>query len=57
MENYYYCIIIIIIIVVVVIFIATVFLEFWKRRRSILTYAWDLIEWEEEEVSYQEVRR
>lgn len=30
--------------------IATVFLEFWKRRRSILTYAWDLIEWEEEEV-------
>lgn len=31
-------------------FIATVFLEFWKRRRSILTYAWDLIEWEEEEV-------
>ncbi|CAO2579570.1 Ano3, partial [Lemmus lemmus] len=29
--------------------IATVFLEFWKRRRSILTYAWDLIEWEEEE--------
>ncbi|XP_071074244.1 anoctamin-3 isoform X7 [Dasypus novemcinctus] len=28
---------------------ATVFLEFWKRRRSILTYAWDLIEWEEEE--------
>lgn len=28
---------------------ATVFLEFWKRRRSILTYTWDLIEWEEEE--------
>lgn len=31
-------------------FIATVFLEFWKRRRSTLTYTWDLIEWEEEEV-------
>ncbi|ELW48950.1 Anoctamin-3 [Tupaia chinensis] len=30
---------------------ATVFLEFWKRRRSILTYTWDLIEWEEEEIS------
>uniref|UniRef100_A0A2K6ESW5 Anoctamin n=1 Tax=Propithecus coquereli TaxID=379532 RepID=A0A2K6ESW5_PROCO len=28
---------------------ATVFLEFWKRRRSILTYTWDLTEWEEEE--------
>ncbi|XP_019482637.1 PREDICTED: anoctamin-3 isoform X2 [Hipposideros armiger] len=28
---------------------ATVFLEFWKRRRSTLTYTWDLIEWEEEE--------
>ncbi|XP_040836223.1 anoctamin-3 isoform X1 [Ochotona curzoniae] len=28
---------------------ATVFLEFWKRRRSILTYTWDLMEWEEEE--------
>ncbi|KAB0399937.1 hypothetical protein E2I00_014804 [Balaenoptera physalus] len=30
---------------------ATVFLEFWKRRRSTLTYTWDLIEWEEEEIS------
>ncbi|KAB1272173.1 Anoctamin-3 [Camelus dromedarius] len=29
--------------------VATVFLEFWKRRRSTLTYTWDLIEWEEEE--------
>nr|KAF6436852.1 anoctamin 3 [Molossus molossus] len=28
---------------------STVFLEFWKRRRSTLTYTWDLIEWEEEE--------
>jgi len=30
---------------------ATVFLEFWKRRRAELTYDWDLIDWEEEEVS------
>lgn len=29
---------------------ATVFLEFWKRRRAELTYDWDLIDWEEEEV-------
>ncbi|XP_034391311.1 anoctamin-3 [Cyclopterus lumpus] len=28
---------------------ATVFLEFWKRRRAELTYDWDLIDWEEEE--------
>ncbi|KAJ8002509.1 hypothetical protein DPEC_G00159640 [Dallia pectoralis] len=28
---------------------ATVFLEFWKRRRAELTYEWDLIDWEEEE--------
>lgn len=27
------------------------FLEFWKRRRAELTYDWDLIDWEEEEVS------
>lgn len=32
---------------------ATVFLEFWKRRRAELTYDWDLIDWEEEEVSQQ----
>ena len=32
-------------------FTATVFLEFWKRRRAELTYDWDLIDWEEEEVS------
>lgn len=31
---------------------ATVFLEFWKRRRAELTYDWDLIDWEEEEVWY-----
>lgn len=30
--------------------VATVFLEFWKRRRAELTYDWDLIDWEEEEV-------
>ncbi|KTF89960.1 hypothetical protein cypCar_00025834 [Cyprinus carpio] len=30
---------------------ATVFLEFWKRRRAELTYDWDLIDWEEEEIS------
>ncbi|CAB1322581.1 unnamed protein product, partial [Coregonus sp. 'balchen'] len=29
--------------------VATVFLEFWKRRRAELTYDWDLIDWEEEE--------
>lgn len=29
---------------------ATVFLEFWKRRRAELTHDWDLIDWEEEEV-------
>lgn len=29
---------------------ATVFLEFWKRRRAELTYDWDLIDLEEEEV-------
>lgn len=29
---------------------ATVFLEFWKRRRAVLTYDWDLIDWEDEEV-------
>ncbi|CAL8278976.1 unnamed protein product, partial [Gadus morhua 'NCC'] len=28
---------------------ATVFLEFWKRRRATLAYDWDLIDWEEEE--------
>uniref|UniRef100_A0A8B9CKK2 Anoctamin n=1 Tax=Anser brachyrhynchus TaxID=132585 RepID=A0A8B9CKK2_9AVES len=28
---------------------ATVFLEFWKRRRAVLTYDWDLIDWEDEE--------
>ncbi|XP_054900189.1 anoctamin-3 isoform X2 [Poeciliopsis prolifica] len=28
---------------------ATVFLEFWKRRKAELTYDWDLIDWEEEE--------
>ncbi|XP_077452184.1 anoctamin-3 [Stigmatopora argus] len=28
---------------------ATVFLEFWKRRRAELTYDWDLIDWEDEE--------
>ncbi|CAF91212.1 unnamed protein product, partial [Tetraodon nigroviridis] len=28
---------------------ATVFLEFWKRRRAELTYDWDLTNWEEEE--------
>ncbi|MED6295178.1 Anoctamin-4, partial [Characodon lateralis] len=27
----------------------TVFLEFWKRRRAVLAYDWDLIDWEEEE--------
>lgn len=32
---------------------ATVFLEFWKRRRAELTYDWDLIDWEEEEVCPQ----
>ncbi|TNN87055.1 Anoctamin-4 [Liparis tanakae] len=32
---------------------ATVFLEFWKRRRAELTYDWDLIDWEEEEVRRQ----
>uniref|UniRef100_A0A3P8V4Y3 Anoctamin n=1 Tax=Cynoglossus semilaevis TaxID=244447 RepID=A0A3P8V4Y3_CYNSE len=31
----------------------TVFLEFWKRRRAQLTYDWDLIDWEEEEVCLQ----
>lgn len=31
---------------------ATVFLEFWKRRRAVLAYDWDLIDWEEEEVKY-----
>lgn len=29
------------------------FLEFWKRRRAQLTYDWDLIDWEEEEVCLQ----
>ncbi|KAK2858752.1 hypothetical protein Q5P01_003372 [Channa striata] len=29
--------------------ITTVFLEFWKRRRAVLAYDWDLIDWEEEE--------
>ncbi|KAG7497295.1 anoctamin-4 isoform X1 [Solea senegalensis] len=28
---------------------ATVFLEFWKRRRAVLAYDWDLIDWEEDE--------
>ncbi|XP_068163555.1 anoctamin-4-like isoform X1 [Antennarius striatus] len=28
---------------------ATLFLEFWKRRRAVLAYDWDLIDWEEEE--------
>uniref|UniRef100_A0A8C6WVE2 Anoctamin n=1 Tax=Neogobius melanostomus TaxID=47308 RepID=A0A8C6WVE2_9GOBI len=28
---------------------ATVFLEFWKRRRAVLAYDWDLADWEEEE--------
>ncbi|XP_053113066.1 anoctamin-4 isoform X2 [Hemicordylus capensis] len=28
---------------------ATVFLEFWKRRRAVIAYDWDLIDWEEEE--------
>uniref|UniRef100_A0A8C0GNM1 Anoctamin n=1 Tax=Chelonoidis abingdonii TaxID=106734 RepID=A0A8C0GNM1_CHEAB len=28
---------------------STVFLEFWKRRRAVLTYDWDLIDWEDEE--------
>ncbi|OBS69874.1 hypothetical protein A6R68_01585, partial [Neotoma lepida] len=27
----------------------TVFLEFWKRRRAVIAYDWDLIDWEEEE--------
>jgi hypothetical protein len=27
-----------------------VFLEFWKRRRAVIAYDWDLIDWEEEEV-------
>ncbi len=31
---------------------ATVFLEFWKRRRAVLAYDWDLIDWEEEEVKF-----
>lgn len=31
---------------------ATVFLEFWKRRRAVLAYDWDLVDWEEEEVKY-----
>lgn len=43
-------IIMLLVLLLLLYFIATVFLEFWKRRRSILTYAWDLIEWEEEEV-------
>ncbi|KYO17528.1 hypothetical protein Y1Q_0020122 [Alligator mississippiensis] len=30
---------------------ATVFLEFWKRRRAVIAYDWDLIDWEEEEYS------
>uniref|UniRef100_A0A4W6G0Y1 Anoctamin n=1 Tax=Lates calcarifer TaxID=8187 RepID=A0A4W6G0Y1_LATCA len=29
--------------------LSTVFLEFWKRRRAVLAYDWDLIDWEEEE--------
>uniref|UniRef100_A0A8B9F8D5 Anoctamin n=1 Tax=Amazona collaria TaxID=241587 RepID=A0A8B9F8D5_9PSIT len=32
---------------------ATVFLEFWKRRRAVLTYDWDLIDWEDEELRPQ----
>ncbi|XP_029438253.1 anoctamin-3 isoform X2 [Rhinatrema bivittatum] len=44
---------------------ATVFLEFWKRRRAVLTYDWDLIDWEDEEeelrpqfeAKYSEVER
>ncbi|XP_031438519.1 anoctamin-4 [Clupea harengus] len=28
---------------------ATVFLEFWKRRRAVLAYDWDLVDWEEDE--------
>lgn len=36
---------------------ATVFLEFWKRRRAELTYDWDLIDWEEEEVRRRRCRR
>uniref|UniRef100_A0A803TMR7 Anoctamin n=1 Tax=Anolis carolinensis TaxID=28377 RepID=A0A803TMR7_ANOCA len=28
---------------------STVFLEFWKRRRAVIAYDWDLIDWEEEE--------
>ncbi|XP_077144144.1 anoctamin-3 isoform X1 [Ranitomeya variabilis] len=37
---------------------ATVFLEFWKRRRAVLTYDWDLIDWEDEEsMSFQEELR
>ncbi|XP_041071613.1 anoctamin-4 [Carcharodon carcharias] len=28
---------------------ANVFLEFWKRRRAVIAYDWDLIDWEEEE--------
>ncbi|XP_075867523.1 anoctamin-4-like [Nelusetta ayraudi] len=28
---------------------ATVFLEFWKRRRAVLAYDWDLVDWEDEE--------
>ncbi|XP_062989796.1 anoctamin-4 isoform X2 [Elgaria multicarinata webbii] len=28
---------------------ATLFLEFWKRRRAVIGYDWDLIDWEEEE--------
>uniref|UniRef100_A0A8C8VQY5 Anoctamin n=1 Tax=Pelusios castaneus TaxID=367368 RepID=A0A8C8VQY5_9SAUR len=28
---------------------ATLFLEFWKRRRAVIAYDWDLIDWEEEE--------
>uniref|UniRef100_G3Q7C6 Anoctamin n=1 Tax=Gasterosteus aculeatus aculeatus TaxID=481459 RepID=G3Q7C6_GASAC len=31
------------------VFLSTVFLEFWKRRRAVLAYDWDLIDWEEEE--------
>lgn len=30
---------------------ATVFLEFWKRRRAVLAYDWDLVDWENEEVN------
>nr|XP_033784602.1 anoctamin-3 isoform X2 [Geotrypetes seraphini] len=44
---------------------ATVFLEFWKRRRAVLTYDWDLLDWEDEEeelrpqfeAKYSEVER